>query len=322
MRLRALMAVLLIACSGRSSPPVAGARVGLALTAALAAADSAREPWRCAAADGPGLPDETLTVGTRTWQLGVHGLTLGSADGSVTIGVIADAGGSAPATLAALGRLGGQLAPADLVIALGGMGRTRAELEAVYGALANGARWPLIALPGDLEPAGALAEAVAAVHAHGAAVIDGRRVPRIELPGATIAIVPGAGEVSRLAAGVEGCVYRADDVAAAVAELAARPGLRILASAEAPRDPARDAPTGELALAAGDGAHIDIALHGPTNAAASAARNGNRDGAAVSVTPGSSDAMPRLPGARRSPTAGVLTVRGNAWSWQPIADVK
>ena len=50
--------------------------------------------------------------------------------------------------------------------------------------------------------------------------------------------------------------------------------------------------------------------------------SGNRDGAAVSLSPGSSDATPRLPGPRRTPTAGVLTVHGGAWSWRPIEDVK
>jgi hypothetical protein len=40
------------------------------------------------------------------------------------------------------------------------------------------------------------------------------------------------------------------------------------------------------------------------------------------LTPGSSDATPRLPDGRRIPTAGILTLRGTAWSWKPIADVK
>jgi hypothetical protein len=315
--------LLAVACSGRSSPPVAGARVGSALSAALIAADATRAPWRCAAADGPSAAAETLTLGARTWQLGARVLKL-DATGEVAIGVIADAAGSAPATLAALGRLRGKLARVDLVVSLGGMGATRAELDATFAALADHASWPLVALPGDLEPVTAQAEAIAAARQRGAVVIDGRLVQRIELPGATIALLPGAGAASRLVAGAEGCAFGAAEIAAVFADLTPRAGLRILASAEAPR--ATDEATGDLAITAGEGRTLDLALHGPASGtrdgAATGARSGDRDGLAVSVTPGSSDAMPRLRGASRSPTAGVLTVRGSAWRWQPIEDVK
>ncbi|HMG55439.1 MAG TPA: hypothetical protein VK601_18205, partial [Kofleriaceae bacterium] len=213
----------------------------------------------------------------------------------------------------------GKLGRVDLVLSLGGMGATAAELEAVFAALAEGASGPLVAVPGDLEPVGAQGEAVAAARRRGAAVFDGRLVQRIELAGATIAVVPGAGAASRLVAGAEGCRYLPADVAAAFADLAPRPGLRIAASAEPPRSDG-DAPTGELALTAGAGDVIDIALHGATGVGATAARGGGRDGAAAALTPGSSDASPRLPGPHRAATAGVLTVRGATWTWRPIDD--
>jgi hypothetical protein len=153
-------------------------------------------------------------------------------------------------------------------------------------------------------------------------VIDGRLVQRIELPAATIALVPGAGAASRLVAGADGCSYRAADVAAILADLTRRPGLRILASAEAPRIGSRDEPSGELAVTTGAGQEIDVALHGPTTDAASPPRTGRRDGAAVALTPGSSDAVPRLPGFYRRPSAGILTLRRDAWTWKSIEDVK
>jgi hypothetical protein len=319
-RLAGVVLAGLVACSGRAPVPV-GSRVGPAIAAALGAADDAREPWRCAAPDGPSVSDETLATGAHTWQLGARVMKL-DASGDVAIGVIADAAGSAPETLAALGRLRARLAQVDLVISLGGMGRTRAELEATFAAIADHATWPLVALPGDLEPASAQTEAIAAARQRGAAVIDGRLVLRIELPGATIALVPGAGAASRLAAGANGCTYRAADVAAALADLTPLAGLRILASAEAPRRTVRDESTGELALTPGAGQQLDLALHGPTTGAATPARSGDREGAAVPLTPGSSDATPRLPGPRRPPTAGILTLHGNAWTWKPIEDVK
>jgi len=314
----AVAAVFAAACSGRPAVPT-GARVGPAIAAALAAADQAREPWRCAAADGPGVASETLATGARRWQLTAHTMAL-DATGELAIGVIADAAGSAAPTLAALGRLRAQLGHVDLVIALGGMGATQAELEAAFAALADRATWPLIAMPGDLEPVEALAGAVAAARRRGDAVVDGRLVQRIELPGATIALVPGAGAASRLVAGPAGCSYRASDATAALADLTARTGLRILASAEPPRTTRGGAATGELALTVSAGQQIDVAIYGPTDEPVSPARTGRRDGAAVALTPGSSDATIRWPGAIRRPTAGVLIVRGNTWSWTPVQD--
>jgi hypothetical protein len=319
-RVASWVLVGLAACSGRSQVPV-GSRIGPSLTAALAAADQAREPWRCAASDGPGVADETLTTGAHTWQLGARAMKL-DASGEIAIGVIADAAGSAPETLAALGRLRAKLAHVDLVLSLGGMGATRAELEATFAALTDRATWPLVALPGDLESVPAQTEAIAAARKRGAPVIDGRLVGRIELPAATIALVPGAGAASRLAAGSDGCSYRTDDVTAAFADLTPRAGLRVLASAEAPRQTERDESTGELAMTVGAGQQIDLSLHGPTSSAPTPACSGHRDGAAVPLSPGSSDATPRLPGPRRSSTAGILTLHGNAWTWQPIEDVR
>jgi hypothetical protein len=310
----------LAACSGRSNAPV-GSRIGPALAAALAAADDASEPWRCGAPDGPSLVDETLKTGERTWLLGGRVIRL-EGEGRVAIGAVADAAGSAPATLATLGRLRAGFEDVDLVLSLGGMGATRGELEAVFAALTDRASWPLVALPGDLEPATAQAEAIAAARQRGSAVIDGRLVQRIELPAATIALVPGAGAESRLVAGSDGCSYRSEDAAAMFADLTPRDGLRIVASAEAPRHDVDGEPRGDRIVTAGAGQQIDIALHGPTGGAATPARSGRRDGSAAALTPGSSDATPRLPGPRRSPTAGILTVQGNAWSWKPIADVK
>ncbi|HEX2691163.1 MAG TPA: hypothetical protein VHN14_31340 [Kofleriaceae bacterium] len=240
--------------------------------------------------------------------------------GEIAVGVIADAAGSAPETLAALGRLRAKLTHVDLVISLGGMGATRAELEATFVALAEHAAWPLVALEGDLEPVPAQTEAIATARRRGAIVIDGRLVQRIELASATIALVPGSGAASRLVAGAEGCLHRAEDVAAAFADLTPRAGLRILASADPPRHTERGEPTGDLAITVSAGQQIDIALHGPTNGSATPARRGHRDGTAVPLTPGSIDATPRCPGSRRSPTAGILTLQGSAWTWTPIGE--
>nr|MDQ3365199.1 hypothetical protein [Myxococcota bacterium] len=282
--------------------------------------DQARAPWRCAAADGPRLADETLTIGEHAWQLADHTVRREGA-GAITIGVIADAGGAAAPTMAALGRLRAKLAEVDLVISLGGMGSTQAELEATLGALADRAPWPIVAVPGDLESAADQVAAIAALRAKGQIVIDGRLARRIELPGVTIATLPGSAFESRLVAGGDGCGYRAADVERLLTELTPRPGVRVLASAEAPRITVEGEPAGELGLVPGASQEIDVALHGPVSEAASPARAGTRDGRATPLSPGTADATIRLPGPRASTSAGLLTITGRAWRWRPIADI-
>jgi hypothetical protein len=303
-------------CGSAASPSPPGAQLAQALEAALEAAQAHRVPWRCAAPDGPTLAEETLAAGKRSWKLGGGTMRL-AGEGAVAIGVVADAGGAAPRTLAALGALRKRLAGADLVLVLGGMGATQAELEATLGALAEGTA-PVVAVPGDLEPAGDQAAAIARLRAQGRAVIDGRLARWLELPGATIATIPGAGAAARLVAGAEGCGYRAADVTAVLEALTKRDGLRILASAEAPRIEVDGEPAGELALTVGAPHAIDVALHGPTAEGATRERAGRRDGAAAALTPGSSDATTRLPGPRRAASAGVLHVERNGWRWRPI----
>jgi hypothetical protein len=311
---RRFYGLIALAACGSSAPP-ASSRVGPALIAAIEASDQVRAPWRCAAPDGPALAEETLAG----WKLSAHAMKRDAA-GTMTIGVIADAGGAAPATLAALGRLRAKLDDVDLVIALGGMGTSRAELEATLGTLADRAKFALVALPGDLEHAGELSAAIGALRAKGMHVVDGRLAQRIELGTTLIAIVAGASDPSRLSAGAEGCAYGSGDVTVAFADLTANKGLRILASAEAPRVVHGEA-GGELGLTPGAAQELDISLHGPLDPAASPARSGGRDGGAVPLSPGTADATTRLPGPRRSTNAGKLVITGTAWKWSVIADI-
>ncbi len=316
----AVLAIAVTACGGRERVIAVGAQLGPALSAAFAAADQARAPWRCAAPDGPAAVDETLTIGRTTWKVSGHALVHeAKSDGALVIGAIADAGGAAPTTIAALGRLRPRLARADLVVALGGMGATQAELEATLGAIADPVH-PVLAIPGDLESAPALTAAVKALRGRGLPVLDGRLVHTVELPGASLAVIAGAGAQARLVTGPDGCAYRPDDVKAAYAALGERPGIRIAVTAEAPRTLADGEPTGELVLAPGAGQEIDVVLHAPTEVPATRARTGARDAGAVALTPGTADATLRLPGPLRAATAGLLTIHGTAWSWKPVAD--
>ena len=310
--------MVLAACGGKPSPPPVASRIGPAIAAAFKAADLASAPWRCASPDGPKLADETIKVGAHEWKLAGSTATR-EGKGPITIGVIADAGGSAPTTLAALGRLRAQLAEVDLVIALGGMGTTKVEIEATLSAIAANAPWPVIAIAGDLESVTAQTAAIAALRARNQVVFDGRLARNLELPGVSITTIPGASSAGRLVAGADGCGYHGDDVTAALGGLTARPGIRILATAEAPRIAVAGEPAGELAITPGTFAEVDVVLHGPVVETPTPARNGTRDGAAMALTPGTSDATTRLPG-RHTPSAGVLSVSATTWRWKPILD--
>lgn len=313
-------ALLLAACGGGASAVPAGAQIGPSLTAALAAADLARAPWRCAAPDGPVAADATIPIGPHTWKLNGHTLSRAGRPADFVIGAIADAGGSAPATLAAIGRLRAKLTRADLVLVLGGMGTTQAELEASLGVLGDHPTFPIVVLPGDLESVPALTAASAALRSRGVTVLDGRLVHAIEAPGVAIAALGGAGARGRLVAADDGCAYRDTDVTAALIALTDRPGIRIAASAEAPRSTRGGEPVGELGMTAGAGQEVDVALHGPSGPGASRSRSGARNGDAVALTPGTVDATPRLPGPATPPTAGLLTISGDSWTWKPITD--
>ncbi len=311
-----VLACCVLSCAGSPPATPVGSRVGPALSAALAAFDQVRAPVPCAS-PGPKLVDETLKLG-KTWKLTGNTISV-AGSGSISIGVIADAGGAAAPTLAALGRLKTQLADVDLTLTIGGMGSTQADLESTLGTLADKAKGPVIAIAGDLEPAPALALAIAKLRARGQPVIDGRLARTIELPGAAIATLPGARSVTRLVAGPDGCVYTAANISAVLGELTPRAGLRILATAEAPRGAANGEASGELAITPGALHEIDIVLHGPMTEAATSAKTGTRDGSATTLTPGTSDATTRLP-ARHVATAGILTIDGTSWRWKPLAD--
>jgi hypothetical protein len=316
-----LVASGILAAACHSPEPTAGAYTGSVLGSLLVAVDDERAPRRCLAEDLPPLERDAFDAGKRKWQTDGHELRLASGDATrLTIGVIADASGATPATLAALGRLRKRLdeRSTDVLVVLGGMADTRPGLEAVLGVLADRATFAIVALPGDLEGVAALTEAIGNLRQHGVRVVDGRLAQHIELTVATISTIPGAGALERLAAGTAGCTWQPADVTRTFGQLQGRPELRIAASSEAPREHVAGEPTGELALVPAAGS-VDVLIHGPTHLIPSPARVGHRDGTAVSLSPGTADAEAGADGVRVA-SAGVLVIDGSAWTWQPLTD--
>lgn len=307
-----VVVVVIVACKAANVPPHAG-RVGPALTAMLGVADRTRAAWRCS-----GVRTLAPDAGLGEWEVRSGTLRKKSAaEAQLVIGVVADAAGSSPRTLASLKRLRSALerAGVGLVVSLGGMGTTQAEISATVGALMG--PWPVVALPGDLESMSAHVAAVAELRARGATVIDGRGLRTIETPEAMLVVIPGVGSAYRSVAGSDSCVWTAGDVAQSHRDLSAYPGLRIAVSAEGPRALVDEEPTGEVALA--PRVPVDIVVHGPTHTAPTPDARGGRDGAKISLSPGSADATTRLP-PTTSTAAALLVLRDKAWEWQAIID--
>lgn len=296
----------LVGCGGKpSAPPPPGAGDHTPSHAL----DAARAQQSCVSAEE--LPAATLG----SWKVSGHVVSTG---GDARIAVLADTGGATPETIAALARVRAKL-DVDLVITLGGLGTTQSELETVLGVLAT--KVPVIALPGDLEAMPAQIAAIAALQAKGEPVVDGRLVRRIDFASGSIATIGGARAPQRLVAGADGCIYAAADVAAAYADLSPRSGVRILATAEAPRREIDGDAAGELGLLPIAGTQVDVHVHGGVDADASPTAKGGHDGEAVSLTPGSADATTRLV-SPHAPSAGVLAVKPGSWTWTPIHDIR
>jgi hypothetical protein len=224
------LALTLAACGsggGGSGRRGAGEVAAAGLAAALDRAALEVAPWRCATL-APVTTAGELTAGGRTWRRQQRTLT--SAGASLTVAAVADARGATdPAWRAAL-----RGAQVDLVVAVGGMGTTEAELTASLGALTDPA-WLTVAIPGTAEAWPAHRAAVAALAGGGAAIVDGSDLRLLDGGAAVLATLPGAAYPERLAAASDGCVYDGADAAAIVAARALAETAALLARDRAPR---------------------------------------------------------------------------------------
>lgn len=276
----AAVAGALVALRGGGALPLAaqasGATVGRALAAPVLAAEALWLPARCHAPDAA-----PRTVAGWTVEGGV---LRGQVPDGLVLGVVASARDAASDTLAAARHVAGAFARAGvgLVLVLGGLPGDEAGERAVLEALAPpaGARWAVVALPGDREHLAAHRAAIDVLAARGAPIFDGARLLAVHAGGATIALLPGLpappdAAAPLLVAGADGCAYDAEDVARAAAALATHSGPRVAATVMPPRQTDGDATdVGDGGLHVGDPtlapllAAADLALHGWLDAAA------------------------------------------------------
>ncbi|MBK9032646.1 MAG: hypothetical protein IPL61_15295 [Myxococcales bacterium] len=318
----AALAIAALGCGSSGGPPAggAGATAATALAAAVDRASTTVAPWRCATLADPAAPAPTgpdLTIGRRTWRRRGQGLT--SAGARLTVAAVADArGATAPRWREAL-----READVDVVLTLGGMGTTEAELSASLGALVDPA-WLTVAIPGSAEAWPAHRAAVAALAAAGAAIVDGGAVRIIDGGGAVIATLPGEPSPARLAAATEGCVHDDADVAAIVAALRAGAADRptVLASPRAPQlglgpRTGDGVNAGDPALAAAV-VELTAVIHAPLAPAPTA--SDRRGEGVATIAAGSLDPVPRFEAdGRRWPTSvTAVTIEGRQLRWRAV----
>jgi hypothetical protein len=328
-----------VGCGGKRESAVGapGGAIGVAIAAGLDAAAEVRAPWRCAALDGSPPPPATVSAGAARWTIADRTATLAERAGApgrpLRIAFVADAEAPTDATRAALAALRAKLTAQGVVVvvALGGMGGSKADLVGTLGAL-TGHDTLVVAVPGDREPALAHREAVAALAGDG--VIDGAAVRWIVLGKVGVATLPGQPFAARLAHGVEGCGHADADATAVLAIGPTDLRARILATQRAPRhtDPADrgalGAAAGDAALAAaiaGKDVRPDLVVHASLDGAAAPPGRLTVTAAprpVVMVATGVASSSPRLDavGRRLHPAALIVTIEGdgNRLSWQPI----
>lgn len=293
----------------------AGMAAGRAVVATFEAAAAVRAPWRCALPRPPAANAPVLTG----WRRDGDRLVAEPARPRLTLAAVGQARGAAVDLRADL-----RAASVDVVLALGGMGASAAELKLALAALVDPS-WLVVALPGDREAWPAHAAAIAELAAGGAAIVDGASLRVVDGGAAVVATLPGEPWAERLGAGVEGCAHDAADIAAALALLAevAADRPRVLVTPPAPQGGASDVAPGGLhagepalgqAVAA---AQVDLVIHGPVDGTPAPAGNVRR-GTPVALAAGSLDPVPRRdPDGRTLATGALLAVvDGRSASWR------
>jgi Icc-related predicted phosphoesterase len=170
--------------------------------------------WSCGAVHGPATVKRALG----------HG-------GHVKLGAIADTNGTAPATMANLGRLGRVFSEehVDAVLALGDLGATEEEIAAVLTAVGTTAKAPVLALAGEREPENSFHAAVKRVQATGVEVVDLVDNRLVDTGVIDIVSVPGYPFSSK------GCHYSAADLDGVGRLLAGRERPRLVAAHTPPK---------------------------------------------------------------------------------------
>lgn len=315
----ALLVPVLMACAAACNSPKREAPPSKQVAELLAAgirhsveqSSQLLEPFRCAEAieqTGSATLDLSGIDRVVTIRGDIAEVSAGKRrkDRRLLIGVVADARGADPDTLAELGRAtkAFEEAGVELVVSLGGLAEEQRALAAMLRQLASGP-WLVYAAPGDREDVAVHRATIAELAAGGSAILDGSVIRQLTMDGVVLASLPGAAHRDRLLAGSQGCVHRSEDADQLANRLAGTEGVRVWLSHTPPRQ--RGARASDAAIEGIHVGEIDVAdavtrsaahvvLHGLVDQAGHGAPTGTQalvDGSAPLVLgAGSIDATP------------------------------
>lgn len=273
------------------------------------------------------LPDKTAApttaVAGMTATLSGRSVRITPASaGPVTVGVVTDA----RANTEHLRTIRSAFADrgVSLVVSLGGMGRTRAELETALSTLTG--PWYLLAVPGDWESLPVHRQVSADLVPAG--VIDGVTVRTLQIGAITLGTWPGVPNTRQAMAGADGCTFTATDTDDLPALFAQAQGPRVLVTHTPPRQTGPEATDdtragvniGDRALArAVEDAQVAVVIHGLL---ATAPSEPTRPMTLANATPivlsaGAADGIADLTThGKWRPLALMITIDGDSVSWQ------
>jgi hypothetical protein len=210
----------------------------------------------------------------------------------------------------------------DVLITLGGLGTDSASIERVLSALANGANYLVLAMPGDRESFDAHRLAVASLAKRGMRILDASRYRFTQLGGLRLVTMPGISKASHLIAGDDGCLHTDADVKELRSTLAQGSSPTILLSYAPWRQQGESATdlgiggvhTGEIALTPlRDSGAVSALIHGMLTPEGEAESGNIR-----LVQPPSSIASGSVSAEAEEPSALLLSVAGAKLSWKRL----
>jgi hypothetical protein len=154
---------------------------------------------------------------------------------SLTIAAVADARGDDEETLRGAAALREIFLEegVDVVLSLGGHGKTEQATHALLSAISTKAPYLTVALPGDRESIPAHRKAVRSLAKSGARVLDGAQYRLLSLGDLLVATMPGIAMGANLIAGNDGCLHTEADTADLI-EFIEKSESRVLLASYAP----------------------------------------------------------------------------------------
>lgn len=203
-----------VACGETQEPTdgqVEGALLAKALLEDMKSSSNVAAPYRCARFPLELGPPNTVGVG---WNESEASIVIEPAGKSPRFAVISDFSEELSQDRRSLEALRTALneAKIDAVYALGSLGKTASELETTLGALADGAAFPILTIPGDRESMPQYRLAISNLINAGARIVDASRYRIATIGPLRLVTMPGISKAANLVSVQDGCLHNETDV--------------------------------------------------------------------------------------------------------------